>query len=354
MNFFHPSSRLPTLAPALALALALTAAVPLSASSWFHRKPKPASAPGSSADSPAGSLTGSPTGSPTPSAAISATAGVSPAAAPPKVVVPDPTAAQLTLEAQAAYQRGEMNRAGKLFAKASALDGENPAPAYNAGIFFFQAGDSAKAAKYFHRALKRNPDHALAHYFLGLIFEKAGNYDGAIREYGEAARRDRRVLDAGYNKEVVQSRLTMDVRLRRYLDGDRPLDFAAVTAPGDLPPPKKPEEKPKARVEAKPAPRPEIRIDSKPSTPAPEAKRANGQGGDGPRPGDPRKGRDRGAAGTPGPIVDRPGGNSRGSAGERKPDAAPDTDPKNNPDEEYPPLPPVPPPERRNPDIDRP
>jgi len=292
-----------------------------------------------------------------PLAPASAPAGASaPVPATPPASAPSDASA-LTARAREAYANGELTRAGKLFEQAVKLDPRNPATSFNAGIFFMQTQDPARAERHLKRTLKLDRDHALAWYYLGLIAEKAGDSDRAVDLYSEAARRDRRVLDPAFNKEVVQSRLTMDVRLRRYLEGDRPLDFAAVSAPGAPPvaaaPPKPAAEPPKPKP---PAPPKEISVSTKPDPAAadsPKSKRERAG-----RPGDSRPGeRGERRSAPPGPDAGAPGGGAgRIGAGASDKGRAEDPNTTEPGDEEeyFPPLPPVQGVEWRLPDIDRP
>lgn len=324
MNFRRP--------PTPPILLLLCCAVPALAWWPFGKKSPSASAP-AAASAPASAPTAS-----TPEAAADAGA--------------------LTARAREAYANGELTLAGKLFEQAAKRDPRNPSTSFNAGIFFMQTQDPSRAGRHLKRTLKLDRDHALAWYYLGLIAEKGGDPERAVDLYSEAARRDRRVLDPAYNKEVVQSRLTMDVRLRRYLEGDRPLDFAAVAssnpAPAAATPPKPVAEPPKPKP---PAPPKEISVSTKPDPAAPETPKAKRERAG--RPGDARPGErgGRGSANTSPAADGGRGGSTRGTAGSGSGETGrDDVPPEETVDEEeyFPPLPPVNGIEWRLPDIDRP
>lgn len=76
---------------------------------------------------------------------------------------------QFVSQGEAAYRKGELEKARSFFERAIALDIEDEQSNYRLGNIYFRNGDLKKSAHHFSKVVSKNPQNAKAHYNLGTI-----------------------------------------------------------------------------------------------------------------------------------------------------------------------------------------
>jgi tetratricopeptide (TPR) repeat protein len=102
-------------------------------------------------------------------------------------------------EAIAAFERGETDRARRLFEEASRADPKNTTALTFLGLMADQSGNLAEAAAYFGRVVKLDPDRAAARNNYGAILLKLGRRREAADQFEASLRLDNRQMNALVN-----------------------------------------------------------------------------------------------------------------------------------------------------------
>jgi len=97
-----------------------------------------------------------------------------------------PEAQSVLREAEAAFGRGDLTDALKLYLQAAAADPGWYAPALFAGDIYYRLGDTANAGAWFAKAIAIDPDRETAYRYWGDALSKAGDEANAREKYVEA------------------------------------------------------------------------------------------------------------------------------------------------------------------------
>jgi Tfp pilus assembly protein PilF len=102
-------------------------------------------------------------------------------------------------EAIAAFERGEMDRARRLFEEALSADPKNTTALTFLALIADKSGNLAEAAAYFGRVVKLDPDRAAARNNYGAILLKLGRKREAADQFEASLRLDNRQMNALVN-----------------------------------------------------------------------------------------------------------------------------------------------------------
>ncbi|MCP4229141.1 MAG: tetratricopeptide repeat protein [bacterium] len=108
-------------------------------------------------------------------------------------------------EAEAEYEKGDLETAIEKYEKCADLDPENGDALFNVGACYVELNDEEKALKYFKDTLDVDPDHSGAHYNIGRLFHLRRDFDTAILEYRRALKREPYATDIMFNLAMAQS-----------------------------------------------------------------------------------------------------------------------------------------------------
>ena len=108
-------------------------------------------------------------------------------------------------EAEAEYEKGDLDAAVEKYEKSAKLDPENADAVFNIGACYVELNDEEKALSYFKDALDIDPDHSGAHYNIARLFHLRKDFDTAVLEYRRALIREPYATDILYNLAMAQS-----------------------------------------------------------------------------------------------------------------------------------------------------
>ncbi len=108
-------------------------------------------------------------------------------------------------EAEAEYEKGDLNAAIEKYEKSADLDPENGDAVFNIGACYVELSDEEEALKFFKDTLDIDPDHSGAHYNIARLFHLRKDFDTAVLEYRRALIREPYATDILYNLAMAQS-----------------------------------------------------------------------------------------------------------------------------------------------------
>lgn len=141
-----------------------------------------------------------------------------------------PTAYTCFVEACAAEDRGDLEEAAALYARALDIDPQLAAAMTNLGNLRHRTGDTAGARAMYERALMHDPSQAEARYNLGNLLEDLGEHDLAIAELKRVTQSAPDFADAHYNLGLALVRVGGTAQARRHLQRYLELDAASEWA----------------------------------------------------------------------------------------------------------------------------
>jgi tetratricopeptide (TPR) repeat protein len=121
-------------------------------------------------------------------------------------------------EAIAAFERGDSDRARRLFEEALSADPKNTTALTFLGLIADRGGNLAEAAAYFEKAVKLDPDQASARNNYGAILLKLGRRREAANQFEASLRLDNRQMSALVNLAQLRSASEAKEDLRAALD----------------------------------------------------------------------------------------------------------------------------------------
>lgn len=122
-------------------------------------------------------------------------------------------------------QKGRLDEAAALFARAGAADAANPAPAYNLGLVRQQQGRHVEALAAFDLVLRLSPHAAAAHHARGLALKNLQRLDEALAAYDAAL-----ALQPNF-AAALNNRAAALLRLRRFDDAIASYRSALAASP---------------------------------------------------------------------------------------------------------------------------
>jgi len=108
-------------------------------------------------------------------------------------------------EAEAEYEKGDLETAIDKYIKSAGLDPENGDAIFNVGACYVELNDEESALQYFKATLDIDPDHSGAHYNIARLFHLRKDFDTAVLEYRRALIREPYATDILYNLAMAQS-----------------------------------------------------------------------------------------------------------------------------------------------------
>jgi len=121
-------------------------------------------------------------------------------------------------EAIATFERGDSDRARRLFEEALKADPKNTTALTFLGLIADRSGNLAEAAAYFERAVKLDPDQASARNNYGAILLKLGRRREAANQFEASLRLDNRQMSALVNLAQLRAANGAKEDLRAALD----------------------------------------------------------------------------------------------------------------------------------------
>jgi tetratricopeptide (TPR) repeat protein len=121
-------------------------------------------------------------------------------------------------EAIAAFERGDSDRARRLFEEALSADPKNTTALTFLGLIADRSGNLAEAAAYFERAVKLDPNQASARNNYGAILLKLGRRREAANQFEASLRLDNRQMSALVNLAQLRAASGAREDLRAALD----------------------------------------------------------------------------------------------------------------------------------------
>jgi tetratricopeptide (TPR) repeat protein len=121
-------------------------------------------------------------------------------------------------EAVAAFERGDSDRARRLFEEALSADTKNTTALTFLGLIADRGGNLAEAAAYFERVVKFDPDQASARNDYGAILLKLGRRREAANQFEASLRLDNRQMSALVNLAQLRAASGAREDLRAAID----------------------------------------------------------------------------------------------------------------------------------------